>query len=126
MDAVLIILCLIHLNDLRCPKNFCREALNLEIKEAEAIIGEWVIKIARWLLGKFPHLSQMPYVCESEGPPRMGGCHSPHQVRYSLTIGVCWYFTTIFKLGQNCCLVLKLMGVYLGDSVELRRVLRRE
>lgn len=67
------------------------------MKEAEAINGEWVIKIERWLLGKFPHLSQMPYVCESEGPPRMGGCHSPHQVRYSLTIGVCWYFTTIFK-----------------------------
>lgn len=35
-------------------------------------------------------------------------------------------FYNHFELGQNCCLVLKLIGVYLGDSVELRRVLRRE
>lgn len=38
------------------------------IKEAEAIIGERVVKVARRLLGNFLHLSQMPYVCESEGP----------------------------------------------------------
>ena len=95
----------------------------MRIKEVEAIIGERVIKLARWLLGTFPHLSRVPSVCEPEGPPTLrmptSGQIQSHHWRMS-------YFTTIFKLGQNCCLVLKLMGVYLGDSVELRRVLRRE
>lgn len=46
----------------------------------------------------------------------------------SFITGICQYFPTIFKMGQNCWLVRKLVGVWPWRQcgVELRRVLRRE
>lgn len=86
-----------------------------------------VIRIARQLQRSSPPLTNALCLWTWR-PPGLKDTPSPPQIRYSFTIGICQCFPTIFKLGQNCCLALKLTGMWPWGQrwIQLRRVLRRE